>query len=230
MAQAFFENCQPPAYHFSTPVDDWYTDNPKDISVYAFSRAKAAELFDQAGWKIGEKGYRYKNGQKLTLILSGVADNKVNEMLSVYLQNQWKQVGVDLQLKTYPARVFFSEILRRRNFQLALLTWVNSPNVVDINSLSSSMVPSEANGWSGHNRSGWKNKDVDGWLLEAASEFDVKKRVALMRKVLKVYTEDLPSLPAYYRSNNCVLPKGLKGYEMSGHNYSEFLQVEKWHY
>lgn len=230
MAQAFFENRQPQAYHFSTPFDDWYTDNPKDISVYAFNRPKAIELLEKAGWKVGEKGIRYKNGQKLAFTLSGISDNKLNEMIAVYLQNQWRQVGVELQLKTYPARVFFAEILRHRQFQLALLTWVNSPNVVDTNTLSSTAIPSEANGWSGHNRAGWINKDVDGWLLQASSEFDKAKRVALMRKVLRVYTEDLPSLPAYYRSNNSVLPKGLKGYEMSGHIYSEFLQVEKWHF
>lgn len=230
MAQAFFENRQPPAYHFSTPFDDWYTDSPKDISTYPFSRAKAAELFDQAGWKMGEKGFRWKNGQKLSLTMAGVADNKMNEMLAVYLQNQWKQVGVDLQLKTYPARVFFADTLGRRKFQLALLTWVTSPNLVDINSLSSEMIPSESNGWSGHNRAGWKNKEVDGWLAQASTEFDTKKRVAFMRKILRVYSDELPSLPAYYRSNNCILPKGLKGYEMSGHIFSEFLQVEKWHF
>lgn len=230
MAQAFFENRQPPAYHFATPFDEWYTDSPKNISVYPFNRNKAAELFDQAGWKLGKEGIRWKNGQKLSLIMVGVSDNKLNEMLAVYLQNQWKQVGVDLQLKTYPARVYFSEILRYRKFQLAMLTWVNSPNVIDINSLSSGMIPSESNGWSGHNRAGWKNKDVDEWLAQASSEFDSTKRVALMHKVLRVYTEELPSLPAYYRSNNCILPRGLKGYEMSGHNFSEFLQVEKWHF
>jgi peptide/nickel transport system substrate-binding protein len=230
MAQAFFENRQPQAYHFSTPFDDWYTDNPKDVSLYPFNRSKALELFEKAGWKVGEKGIRFKNGQKLTFTLSGVSDNKLNEMIAVYLQNQWRQVGVDLQLKTFPARVFFADILRHRQFQLALLTWVNSPNVVDTSTLSSTSIPSEANGWSGHNRAGWTNKEVDGWLTEAASEFDKAKRVALMRKVLRVYTEDLPSLPAYYRSNNSVLPKGLKGYEMSGHIYSEFLQVEKWRF
>jgi peptide/nickel transport system substrate-binding protein len=230
MAQAFFENRQPQAFHFATPFDDWYTDNPKDITLYPFNRAKAIELFEKAGWKVGAKGIRFKDGQKLTFTLSGVSDNKLNEMIAVYLQNQWRHVGVELLLKTFPARVFFSDILRHRQFQLALLTWVNSPNVVDINSLSSLAIPSEANGWSGHNRAGWKNTEVDGWLNQAASEFDKAKRVTFMRKVLRVYTEELPSLPAYYRSNNSVIPKGLKGYEMSGHIYSEFLQVEKWHF
>jgi len=151
-------------------------------------------------------------------------------MISVYLQNQWKQIGVELQLKTTPARVFFSDILRHRKFQLALLTWVNSPNAVDLASLSSNMIPTEANGWSGHNRAGWKNKNVDKWLMEASAEFNPQKRVNLMRKVIKQYTEDLPAIPAYYRANNSVVPQGLKGYEMSGHNYTEFLQIEKWRF
>ena len=179
---------------------------------------------------MGPGGYRWRDGKKLSFTLVGVADNKLNEMLSVYLQNQWKQVGVEVFLKNYPARVFFSEILRKRQFQLALLTWVNLPNVVDLNSLSSTMIPSANNGWAGHNRSGWKNSDVDQWLLQATREFDSSQRIVLMRKVLKKYTEELPSLPAYYRSNTSVIPKGLKGYEMSGHNFTEYLFVENWHY
>ena len=230
LVKAFFDNRQPPAYHFSTKFDDWFTDNPKDITIYTFSRHKAEKLLDEAGWKMNADGYRRKDGKKLTLTLSGVTDTKLNEMLAVYLQNQWKQVGVELQIRNYPARVFFSDILRHRQFQLALLTWVNPPNIVDYNSLHSSMIPSATNGWAGHNRSGWKNAEVDKWISQAQQEFDTNKRVELMHKVLKQYTEDLPSLPAYYRSNNCVIPKGLKGYQMSGHNYTEFLQVEKWHY
>ncbi len=230
MVKAFFDNRQPPAYHFSTSFDDWYTESPKDISTYSFNRSKAAKLLDEAGWKLGKDGFRWKNGQKLSFSLVGVTDNKLNEMLAVYLQNQWKQMGVEIQIKNYPARVFFAEILRRRQFQLALLTWVNQPNTVDYNTLHSSTIPSDANGWSGHNRAGWKNADVDKWLTQAQSEFDTSKRVSLMRKVLRQYTEDLPSLPAYYRSNTCVIPKGLKGYEMSGHNFTEFLQVENWHF
>ncbi|QDK38626.1 peptide ABC transporter substrate-binding protein [Bdellovibrio sp. NC01] len=228
MAKAFFENKQPPAYHFATSFDDWFTDDPKEVSTYPFSTKKAIELLEKSGWMMGKDGYRWKNGQKLSVVLSGVTDLKINEMIAVYLQNQWKQVGIDLTLKTYPARVFFADVLRHRKFQLALLTWVNSPNVIPVNTLASNMIPSESNGWSGHNRAGWKNKQVDKWLEQASSEFNKTKRVELMKKVLKVYSEELPSLPAYYRSNNSVIPKKMKGYELSGHVFSEFLQIENW--
>lgn len=230
MTQSFFDNRQTPAYHFATPLDDWYTESPQDIETYSFNRRKASQLLDQAGWKMNKTGLRWKNGKKLSFTLVGVSDNKLNEMLSVYLQNQWRQIGIEVFLKNYPARVFFADILKHRNFQLALLTWVNAPNFIDLNSLSSTAIPSAANGWAGHNRSGWRRAEVDTWLLQAQREFAPQKRIALMRKVLRLYTQDLPSLPAYYRSNNSVVPKDLKNYEMSGHNFTEFLQIEKWHY
>lgn len=230
MSQSFFEGRQAPAFHFSTPIDEWYTESAQDIVLYPYDKKKAAELLEQAGWKMGDQGLRWKAGQKLTFTINTVVDNKLNEMLAVYLQNQWKKLGIEIHIKNFPARVFFGDILRRRNFEMALLTWVNPPNFVDVNSLSSQLIPSEKNGWSGHNRAGWKNREVDTLLEKTEQEFDQKKRITYMRKVLKIYSEELPSLPAYYRSNNCVIPKGLQGYEMSGHNFTEFLNVEKWHF
>jgi peptide/nickel transport system substrate-binding protein len=83
---------------------------------------------------------------------------------------------------------------------------------------------------SGQNRPGWKNKNVDQWLDQAEHEFDAKKRIALIKKVIKAYTEELPALPLSYRSNNSVIPAELKNYTVSGHNFSEYLQIEKWSY
>ncbi|WP_413580771.1 peptide ABC transporter substrate-binding protein [Bdellovibrio sp. HCB288] len=230
MAKSFFDGKQPPALHFSTPFDEWYTDDPKIITLYPYSRIKAQRLLDEAGWKMEKDGYRYKDGKKMSLTMTNVADNKMNEMIAVYLQNQWKQLGLEVVLKSFPARIFFGEILRQRKFEMAALTWVESPNMVPVGTMSSTMVPSQGNGWSGHNRSGWRNKEVDKLLVQASEEFNTVKRTEIMHKVLKAYTEELPQLPSYYRSNTSIIPKGLKGYEMSGHNNSEYLQIENWHF
>ncbi|WP_413577816.1 peptide ABC transporter substrate-binding protein [Bdellovibrio sp. HCB290] len=230
MAKSFFDGKQPPALHFSTPFDEWYTDDPKFITLYPYSRIKAQRLLDEAGWKMEKDGYRYKDGKKMSLTMTNVADNKMNEMIAVYLQNQWKQLGLEVVLKSFPARIFFGEILRQRKFEMAALTWVESPNMVPQGTMSSTMVPSQGNGWSGHNRSGWRNKEVDKLLVQASEEFNTAKRTEIMHKVLKAYTEELPQLPSYYRSNTSIIPKGLKGYEMSGHNNSEYLRIENWHF
>lgn len=230
MTQAFFEGRQPPAMHFSSPFDSWYTDNPKDINVYNYDKKKAMQLLDESGWMMGSDSFRYKNGKKLQFTLSGVADIKLNEMIEGFVKDGWKKIGVDMQIKNYPARVLFSNILRERKFELGFFSWVSSPNSSQRNVFHSSQIPAADNSWSGNNRSGWRNKEVDAWLDQFENEFNEKKRILLMRKVLKAYTEDLPDIPGYYRSNVSVIPADLKNYNMSGHVYSEYLQIEKWRY
>lgn len=230
LVQALFEGRTGPAYHFSVPLDSWYTEDAKDITVYNFSAAKARTLLTEAGWIEGKDGYRYKNGKKLSLELIGAADNKMIQMIQAYLQESWKKVGVEILTKNYPSRVLFGEMIRKRKFDMALYAWVSSPNEIQKLALHSSMIPSEKNAWSGTNRTGWVNKNVDQWLEQAETEFDSKKRIAIMKNVLKAYTAEVPAIPLFYRGNNSVSPKGLKNYRISGHNFTEFLEIENWRY
>jgi peptide/nickel transport system substrate-binding protein len=228
MTQAFFAGKQDPALHFSSEVDSWYTDKPSEITVYQFDRNKAKSLLDQAGWKLGEDGYRYKDGKKLGATINSAADNKINEKVEVYLQGQLKQIGFELLIKNFPGRVLFSEILRKRKFEMGFYSWVSAPDGMQFGMLHSSMIPNEANAYSGANRPGWKNKEVDKWTEEVEREFDPKKRSVLMKKIMKAYTDELPAMPLYYKANNSVIPKGLKNFKLSGHSYSEFLYAETW--
>ncbi|MCK9931031.1 ABC transporter substrate-binding protein [Frankia sp. Mgl5] len=58
--------------------------------------AGAGKLLDQAGWKLGPDGYRYKDNQKLTLKTPTTTFNVGSELI----QDQLKQVGIDLVLDT----------------------------------------------------------------------------------------------------------------------------------
>lgn len=230
LVQSFFDGKQKSAFHFSSPVDDWYTESPKDITLYPYSKVQAAKLLDQAGWKMKKDGFRYKDGKKLSVIFSGVADLKMNDYIEVYLQNAWKKVGIEVLIKNYPARVLLSDVIRKRKFEMVFYSNVMAPNDMGRERYHSDMIPTEKNSWAGANRSGWVNHDVDRWMNEAVRQFSAPKRISLMHKILKAYTDDLPAIPLYYRSNSSVIPIGLKNYDMSGHLYSEFLAVETWKY
>jgi peptide/nickel transport system substrate-binding protein len=71
-------------------------------SAYAFDQTKAGQLLDQAGWTgRNAAGYRTKNGTELTVKLPYPAGSVVTSegatVLQI-LQQQWKQVGFDVQL------------------------------------------------------------------------------------------------------------------------------------
>lgn len=229
LVQALFENKQTPAIHSITPKDPWYTDDPTKITIYKYSKREAEKLLDEAGWKTGPDGYRYKDGKKLSFTLMTTAGNKTRELVQVYLQNQWKQVGIEVVAKNEPARVFFGETTKKRKFEaMAMYAWVSSPENNPKASFHSKNIPSEKNGYSGQNQMGWVNKEVDEAMEKLDLEFKHENRVALVHKVLKAYTDEVPVLPLYYRSDVAVIPVNLKNFRMPGHQFSETNKVETW--
>ncbi|MET1037968.1 MAG: ABC transporter substrate-binding protein [Aeromicrobium sp.] len=65
----------------------------------AFDQAGAEKLLDAAGWTVGEGGYRFKDGKKLTLQNLVQVSTPGDELI----QDQLKQVGIDFVIDVVPA-------------------------------------------------------------------------------------------------------------------------------
>lgn len=229
LVNSLFEGKQSPAIHSVTPKDPWYTDDPAKVVIYKYSPREAEKLLDEAGWKMGPDGIRVKDGKKLSFTVMTTAGNKTRELVQVYLQNKWKQVGIDVSSKNEPARNFFGETTKKRKFDsMALFAWVSSPENSPKSTFHTKNIPSAKNGYSGQNQMGWSNKQVDGLLDKLDTEFKHEKRVELVHEILKFYTDEVPVLPLYYRSDVAVIPNQLKGYKLTGHQFPETDEVEKW--
>lgn len=229
LVKALFEGKQEVALHNISPKDAWFTNDPKVITVYRYSKRTAGKLLDEAGWKMGKDGLRAKDGKKLSLMFQTTAGNKTRELVQVYLQNQWKQLGIEINIKNEPARVFFSETTSKRKFEgMALFAWISAPESSPRSTLHSSAIPNEKNGWSGQNYHGWHSASIDKAIDSLDLEFDAKKRMNIVHGILKEYTEQVPVLPLYYRSDISVTPKNLKNYKMAGHQFYETNNVEDW--
>jgi peptide/nickel transport system substrate-binding protein len=69
---------------------------------------------------------------------------------------------------------------------------------------------------------------VDEIIEKIETEFDPKKRTALAQEILKYYTDEVPVIPLYYRSDVAVTPVALKGFRLPGHQFAETNEVENW--
>ncbi|MCS6837381.1 MAG: peptide ABC transporter substrate-binding protein [Bdellovibrionaceae bacterium] len=229
LVKALFEGKQTVAIHNIAPLDPWFTDDPKKITLYPYNKKLAERLLDEAGWSLGKDKYRYKNGQKLSLTFMTTAGNKTREMVQTMLQEQWKAVGIEVTIKNEPARVLFGDTTKKRQFTgMVMYAWVSVPENSPRSTLSCDAIPSEKNGWSGQNYPGYCNPEVDKIVEQLDREFDAQKRIQLAHKLLKYYTEDAFVIPLYYRADVAVIPKRLKGYDLTGHMYSETNFVENW--
>lgn len=73
-----------------------WVDNSARL-VYDPAGAKA--LLDEAGWKVGPDGYRYRNGVKLSIPTYVTVHHVTSQGGYELLAEQWKRVGIDLEIK-----------------------------------------------------------------------------------------------------------------------------------
>ncbi|MBF0805557.1 MULTISPECIES: nickel ABC transporter substrate-binding protein [unclassified Streptococcus] len=70
-----------------------------ELTPYSFAPDKAEKEMENQGWKLGEDGFRYKDGEKLVLRLPYIATKATDKDLAEYLQASLKQQGIDVQLQ-----------------------------------------------------------------------------------------------------------------------------------
>ncbi len=226
LVQALFEGKQKKAIANVPPMDPYYTE---DVVKYPYDPKKAAQLLERAGWKLGKDGIRRKDGKKLLFTLMTTAQDKSREQVQLFLQHEWKKVGIETRIKNEPGRVFFGETVKKAKYpHMAMYAFIQSPDAPPFSTLLSSSIPTAENGYSGQNRPGYVNTKVDTALETIKTEFDLEKRKQLMQVVLYEYTKDVPVIPLYMRSENAIVPKNMRNFRLSGHQFLSSLEANKW--
>ncbi len=227
ISQQLFEGRQPVAHGSVSPLDWVYDEN---TPRYPFDPQEAARLLDEAGWSDIRNGVRHNAaGEPLRLQIMTTAGNRSRELVQQVLQSQWRDVGVDITIRNEPAAVFFGETVTRREFDaMAMFAWLSSPENVPRTTLHSEQIPSAENGWSGQNHMGYSNPEMDDLIDRLEIELDRDKRQAMWAELQRLYADDLPVLPLYWRAQPYVLPKWLDGVRPTGHQGTTTLWVEDW--
>ena len=172
------------------PLTFWYN---KKLVYYPYDRARAGQLLDAAGWKPTATGIRAKNGVPLAITLSFASGNLSREQTGVILQQRWKQIGVDVTIKTYPAATFFAQAgnggpLYGGKTDVALLAFVNTvsdPSGLNVN--GADRIPPH-----GNNLAFWKNDEVTTLENRAAQSFVPAQRKKLYDRVQEIEVRELP--------------------------------------
>jgi peptide/nickel transport system substrate-binding protein len=225
--QRLFDGRQPVADSSVHPLD-WV--HAPATTRWPYDPERAAALLDEAGWRLGAGGLRRNAaGEPLRIVLMTTAGNRTRELVQQIIQSQWRQLGIEAAIQNEPPRVLFGETLGRRRFAgLVLFAWISSPENVPRTTLHSDAIPSEANGWSGQNYTGYANPRMDELIDAITVELDREKRRALWAELQELYAQDLPALPLYFRASPYILPRWLEGLVPTGQMAPPTYRVETW--
>jgi len=173
------------------PPNHW-AFNP-NVRRYDYDPAEAERLLDEAGFRRGAGGVRFH----LTLKTS---TEESARLLGAALADEWKRVGVDLELRPLENATLLSDI-GSGSFQLYTLRWIgpnNDPAMFDFVFSSRKMPPH------GANRGHYRNPALDALIERQAMEMDREKRKALVWKIQEIVAEDEPYINLWYYDNVCV--------------------------
>jgi peptide/nickel transport system substrate-binding protein len=172
------------------PATPWFN---RKLDYYPYDPAHAAQLLDQAGWKVGPDGIRVKDGKRLDLTLVSTSGNQTREQTEIILQQRWKAIGVDVTIKNGPASMVFALAanggpLYSGNYDVALSAFVTAtPDPEQINVNEEDRIPPN-----GNNFAFYRNHEISELEERAASTFDVPTRKRLYDRIQEIELRDVP--------------------------------------
>ena len=196
------------------PPNNWAYE--PDIMRFAYNPQQAERLLDAAGFARRPD----MSGMRLQLTMK-TSTQESTRLLGTAIQEQWRKVGVDLQLKPVEDATLFSD-LARGNFQLSTLRWLggnNDPDLFFAYVFSSKMMPP-----AGANRGHYHNEKLDALLDQSRTEMDMEKRRKLFSEIQKIVAEDAPYVSLWFRDNVSVHRKRISNVQLSPSGDYDFLR------
>lgn len=175
---------------------------------------KANELLDEAGYEMGEDGFRTDpDGEELVINYTAMSGSDVAEPKAEYLIQSWKEIGLNVQYLKSGLQEFNS-------FYDAVGNGGDDDPELDVFSAAwgtgSDVDPSGLYGDVMFNFTRWQNDDNDRLLEEGLSEeaFDVDKRVEIYKEWQALMAEEVPIIPELYALEIVPVNKRIQNYSI----------------
>ena len=173
---------------------------------------------------LDEAGYRDPDGpgpaSRFTLTLK-VSNSEFNRLQSAVIQQNLREVGVDLEVRTYEFATLYADVLAG-NFQMYTLQWTSGA-LADPDILRRVFHCNQAPPL-GFNRGRYCNPHVDEYLDQADATEDPGERMLFYGEVQRIVARDAPYISLWHKTNVAVAQRWLTGIRLSPTADFRFLQ------
>src|SRR5437879_4928480 len=207
------------------PPQSW-AYNPKIKGRHTYDPERAKTLLDEIGWKVGADGIRVKGGTRLSFENACTAGNKQREQIQQLLQQQWRQVGVEMKINNKPAAVLFGDFYRMSKFETIVIGMAMGSDPEHSFRLHSKYIP--AKGGMGRNSVASESPEIDRLLEAGVRDIDREKRKKAYFRLQEVYADELPYLPIFHYVNIRGTRKGVQGFAPNSNMQEYSWNTNEW--
>jgi peptide/nickel transport system substrate-binding protein len=212
MAEALYKGVLTPALGVFSPAMMGY--DKRIDEMYSYNPAKAKEILEAAGWKLGADGVRSKDGKRLVVDLATLEGSRYS-MAAEWMQAELKEVGIEakLSMMASSARLEAGKTGSHNGVQMG--AQANDPDVLRT-LFHSTQIGAD-------NYSRIQDAELDAWLVEAAQTTDIARRKDLYFKAQEKIRQQALLLPIYNTTHAFAQSTKVTGLRMDGTGYYPLL-------
>jgi peptide/nickel transport system substrate-binding protein len=205
------------------PTIEWAVN--KDLSPYAYDLEQAAALLEEAGWTdTNGDGVREKDGMDLKLGLLTNSGNTTREDIGVYVQDQLKQAGINVDFQAIDFGTLLDQ-MDAQTYDMYILGWTNigsDPNDDVFWSSAFDVVGS------GFNNTSYQNPRVEELLVEGYSVPGClpEDRAPIYQEIQQIIHDEVPYIflngritNAFYNKDWTNIEPGTWSFKWNMHNW-----------
>lgn len=195
----------------------------------------AKALLDQAGWTVGGNGIREKDGVPMKMVFQ-TSVNAVRQDFQALIKQWWSEIGIDTELKTIDASVFFGsdpgspDTLQKfyADVQMYADNFEGGNPIPYLAKWTCDKAPGPDNQWQGENISRYCDPAYDTLLADTLKIVDPAERAKAGQTLNDMLTRDSNAIiPLVYRGTASAVSNTLGGVDMNAWD-SELWNVADW--
>jgi peptide/nickel transport system substrate-binding protein len=181
--------------------------NTDNMDVCTYNIEKANQLLDQAGWTKGPDGIRQKDGVRMHVLYQTTV-NPLRQKEQDIVKSGWEKLGVEVELKSVDAGVFFSSDAGNpdtaAHFYADVEMFTNGSSGPDQTNYLASWITKEiaeqSNQWHGNNYHRYSNPEFDRLYDQYRTEPDQSKRNQIAIQMNDILVQDVVVIPLVART------------------------------
>jgi peptide/nickel transport system substrate-binding protein len=220
MVQGLLHGFGEPAHGVIPTYSPMYTDlSAEDRHDVAAAR----QMLAQAGWRDSNgDGIVEKNGQPLRFVLLTNSESRLKQDVQNFLQQQFRQVGADVQLRTVEIQTMLAQH-KARDYDAVIANWTLDTFRVDPTAL---FACSEARRKGTANRSGYCNPELDALMRRGVTGADSAQSRQTWQEFSRILMRDQPITVLFWTEDMAGVSPRLHNVVMDPR--SKLVSVTRW--
>lgn len=174
-----------PQYSFIPPTNTRWVNN--GVEKYDQDMARSQQLLQEAGYQLTNGQLIGQDGQPVHLQVLYPTSSGPRGKIAAYLQQQYKQLGIEVEVKGLDFNAYTDQVQNRRDFDISLATYGGGSLDPDLGPRAQLLSTGQ------QNVTGYNNPQVDDLFKQGAAELDASRRKQIYDQIQALVNADMPS-------------------------------------